>query len=317
MARYAVKRVLLLIPTMILICIITFALLRMVPGSAVDYMVYQLSTSGIYVDEAEVEVMLGLDKPAVVQFFVWVGGILSGDLGESIFQSESVWGIISRQIPVTLELAILTLIFSNLISIPLGILCAAKQDSIFDYVVRIISVLLMSVPVFFLGTLVLVYPVQWWGYAPPISYVSIFEDPVANLQMFIVPALIGAAAQAGMQLRTIRTLILETMNQDYIRTCRAKGLGDGRILFIHSLRNAMIPIITMIGQSVAGLVGGSVILETMFNIPGIGNQLVTSLGQRDYPVVQGAVLILSIFVMIINLLVDLSYKAIDPRVEIS
>lgn len=316
MARYAVKRVLLLIPTLILVCIITFALLRLVPGSAVDYMVYELSTSGIYVEEEEVEEMLGLDKPAVVQFFIWVGDLLQGDLGDSIFESESVWAIISRQLPVTLELSFLTLIFANVISIPLGILCAAKQDSIFDYVVRVISVLLMSVPVFFLGTLVLVYPAQWWGYAPPISYVSFFEDPIQNLQMFIVPALVGSTTQIGMQIRTIRTLILENMNQDYIRTARAKGVGDGRILFVHALRNAMIPVITMIGNSVAGLVGGSVIIESMFNIPGIGAQMVTSLGTRDYPVVQGAVLILSIIVMLINLVVDLSYKLIDPRVEI-
>lgn len=316
MAKYTVKRILLLIPTLLLVCIIVFALLRVVPGSAVDYMIYQFQTAGVTVDQAQVEHMLGMDKPAITQFFDWFIGIFHGDLGQSLFQTESVWSIISRQLPVTLELGILTLIFSNLISIPLGIYCAARQDSVADYIIRIISVLLLSIPVFWIATMVLVYPAKWWGYAPPISYVSFFTDPVENMKMFLVPALLGAFTQAGMQLRTIRTMTLETMRQDYIRTCWAKGVGEKRILFVHALRNSMIPIITMIGGAVAGLVGGSVILESMFNMPGIGAQVVAALDARDYPLVQGCVLVFSIFVMVVNLLVDLTYKWIDPRVEL-
>ena len=308
MARYALKRILLLIPTVLLVCVIVFILLRAVPTSAVDYMIYQFQTAGITVDAAQVEHMLGMDKPALIQFFDWFFGIFRGDLGESLFQTESVWDIISRQLPVTLELGILTLIFSNLISIPLGIYCAARQDSIGDYVIRTISVLLLSLPVFWLATMVLVYPAKWWGYAPPMTYVSFFQDPVENMRMFLVPALLGALTQAGMQLRTVRTMTLEVMRQDYIRTCWAKGVGEKRTLFVHALRNSMIPIITMIG--------GSVILETMFNMPGIGAQVVSALDSRDYPLVQGCVLVFSIFVMIVNLLVDLAYKWIDPRVEL-
>lgn len=316
MAKYTVKRCLLLIPTLLLVCIIVFALLRVVPTSAVDYMVYQLRTAGVEVTPEQVEVMLGMDKPAVIQFFDWFFGIFRGDLGESLFQAESVWSIIKRCMPVTLELGILTLIFSNLISIPLGVWCAARQDSISDYIIRIISVLLLSLPVFWIATMVLVYPAQWWGYAPPMTYVSFFENPAENLRMFLVPSLVGAFTQAGMQLRTVRTMTLETMRQDYIRTCWAKGAGEKRILFTHALRNAMIPIITMIGGAVAGLIGGSVILETMFNMPGIGAQVVAALEKRDYPLVQGCVLVFSIFVMVVNLLVDLAYKWIDPRVEL-
>lgn len=316
MAKYALKRVLLLIPTLLLVCVIVFVLLRAVPGSAVDYMIYQFQTAGVTVDQAQVEHMLGMDKPAVVQFFDWFLGIFRGDLGQSLFQAEGVWNIISRQLPVTLELGVLTLIFSNLISIPLGIYCASRQDSIPDYVIRIISVLLLSLPVFWIATIVLVYPAVWFGYAPPMTYVSFFVNPVENMKMFLVPALLGAFTQAGMQLRTIRTMTLETMRQDYIRTCWAKGVGEKRILFIHALRNSMIPIITMIGGSVAGLVGGSVILETMFNMPGIGAQVVAALDMRDYPLVQGCVLVFSIFVMLVNLIVDLTYKWIDPRVEL-
>ncbi|MCI8537239.1 MAG: ABC transporter permease [Oscillospiraceae bacterium] len=316
MAKYALKRVLLLIPTLLLVCVIVFVLLRTVPGSAVDYMIYQFQTAGVTVDQAQVEHMLGMDKPAVVQFFDWFTGIFQGDLGESLFQAEGVWDIISRQLPVTLELGILTLLFSNMISIPLGIFCAARQDSVSDYLIRIISVLLLSLPVFWIATIVLVYPAVWFGYAPPMTYVPFFTNPAENMKMFLVPALLGAFTQAGMQLRTIRTMTLETMRQDYIRTCWAKGVGETQILFIHALRNSMIPIITMIGGSVAGLVGGSVILETMFNMPGIGAQVVAALDMRDYPLVQGCVLVFSIFVMVVNLIVDLTYKWIDPRVEL-
>ena len=316
MAKYTVKRCLLLIPTLLLVCIIVFALLRVVPTSAVDYMVYQFRTAGLEVTPEQVEAMLGLDKSPVTQFVEWFLGIFRGDLGKSLFQMEDVSSIIKRCMPVTLELGILTLIFSNLISIPLGVWCAARQDSISDYVIRIISVLLLSLPVFWIATMVLVYPAQWWGYAPPMTYVSFFENPVENLRMFLVPSLVGAFTQAGMQLRTVRTMTLETMRQDYIRTCWAKGVGEKRILFTHALRNAMIPIITMIGGAVAGLIGGSVILETMFNMPGIGAQVVAALEKRDYPLVQGCVLVFSIFVMVVNLLVDLAYKWIDPRVEL-
>lgn len=316
MGRYAAKRILLLIPTLFLICVIVFALLRMIPGSAVDYMVYQLQTAGIETTPERVREMLHMDQPAVRQFADWFLGLFRGDMGSSLFQSDNVWDIIKRQLPVTLELGLLSLIFANLISIPLGVFCAARQDSVGDYIIRIAGVLCISVPMFWIATMVLVYPVKWWGYAPPMTYVSFFQDPVENLRMFLVPSLLGALNQAGMQLRTVRTMTLETMRQDYIRTSWSKGLGERRTLMVHAFRNAMIPVVTMIGSSVAGLIGGSVILETMFNMPGIGAQVVNSLNTRDYPVVQGCVLVFSIFVMLVNLLVDLAYKWIDPRVEL-
>lgn len=316
MGKYIVKRVLLLIPTIFIICAIVFGLMRMVPGDAVDIIVNRMTQSGQTVDEAAIRARLGLDVPAVQQFFRWMGNVLRGDLGESFFQYESVLSIIGRKLPISLELGIITLVLANLISIPLGLFCAAKQDSIPDYVVRIIAVVLMAIPMFWLATLVLFYPAQWWGYAPPVVYVSFFEDPVANLQMFLVPALLGAFAQAGMQLRTVRTVVLDTMRQDYIRTAYAKGVKQRRVLFLHAFRNAMIPVITIIGGSIAALVGGNVILENIFNIPGIGQDLVTALGQRDFPMVQGCVLIMSVFVMVVNLVIDIAYKWIDPRVTL-
>lgn len=316
MGKYIVKRVLLLIPTILIICAIVFGLMRMIPGDAVDIIVNRMTQSGQIVNEEEIRERLGLDVPAAQQFFNWMGNVARGNLGDSFFQYDSVLNIIGRKLPISLELGIITLILANLISIPLGLFCAAKQDSIPDYVVRIIAVVLMAIPMFWLATLVLFYPAQWWGYAPPVIYVSFFEDPIANLQMFLVPALLGAFAQAGMQLRTVRTVVLDTMRQDYIRTAYAKGVKQRIVLFKHAFRNAMIPVITIIGGSIAALVGGNVILENIFNIPGIGQDLVTALGQRDYPMVQGCVLIMSVFVMVVNLVIDIAYKWIDPRVTL-
>ncbi|MBP1736472.1 MAG: glutathione transporter permease [Oscillospiraceae bacterium] len=315
MGKYVLKRVLLLIPTIFLVCLIVFALMRAVPGDAVDSIVTRMTQSGQTVDADAVRHKLGLDVPAAQQFFNWLADAVRGNLGDSFFQFDTVSNIIARQLPVSLELGILTLIFANLISIPLGLFCAAKQDSIPDYTVRIIAVIFMAIPVFWLATLVLFYPAQWWDYSPPVQYVSFFEDPLTNLQMFLIPSILGALAQAGMQLRIVRTMVLDTMRQDYIRTAYAKGVNQTHVMFQHAFRNSMIPVITVIGFSVGALIGGNVVLENIFNIPGIGQLLVTALGQRDYPVVQGSVLVMSIFVMIVNLIVDIAYKWIDPRIK--
>jgi peptide/nickel transport system permease protein len=286
----------------------------MIPGDAVDAIVTRMNQSGRVVDEFAIRERLGMDRPAFSQFFSWIKKVAKGDLGESFFQFEGVWDIISRQLPISLELGILTLLLASVISIPLGLLCAAWQDSISDYAIRIISVIIMSIPMFWIATLILFYPAQWWGYSPPIKYVSFFQNPAGNLKMFLPPAFLGALAQAGSQLRVMRTMVLNTLRQEYIRTAYAKGARQWRVLFGHALRNAMIPVVTMIGGSVGMMAGGNVILENLFNIPGIGQQVVTSLGYRDYPMVQGCVLIMSLFVMVMNLLVDIAYKWIDPRV---
>ena len=246
----------------------------------------------------------------------WVGRALRGDLGDCLFQSESVLAAIGRQLPASLELGILTLILTNLISIPLGLFCAARQNSGGDVLVRVLSLVLMSVPVFWLATLVLVYPAILWGYSPPTQYVSLLENPFQNLQMFFMPALLNAMTQAGMQLRTVRTVTLDVMRTDYVRTAWAKGTPERRVMFRHAFRNGLIPVVTIIGNSVAGLIGGSVILENIFGIPGIGNQVISAIGNRDYPLVQGCVLVFALFTMVVNLLVDISYKWIDPRVSL-
>ena len=316
MGKYFVKRVLLLIPTILLVCVIVFVLMRMIPMDAVATLQQKLSANGNYVDEEYVRQLLGLDKPAVQQFFIWIGDVLRGDLGDSYFDHTTVNSILANKLPVTLELGILSLVITNLISIPLGLFCAARQDSISDYTIRVISTILIALPVFWIATLVLIYPNLWWGWAPTVTYVPIWEDPIQNLSMFLLPALLSAIGQAGIQMGTIRTMTLEVMRQDYIRTAWAKGVPERRVLFKYAFRNSMIPIITMIGGSVAMMIGGNVVMENIFNIPGLGQAMVAALNSRDYPIVQGCVLVLSLFVMCINLIVDLAYKWIDPRVTL-
>ena len=316
MGKYFVKRVLLLIPTILLVCVIVFVLMRMIPMDAVATLQQKLSANGNSVDEEYVRQLLGLDKPAVQQFFIWIGDVLRGDLGDSYFDHTTVNSILANKLPVTLELGILSLVITNLISIPMGLFCAARQDSISDYTIRVISTILIALPVFWIATLVLIYPNLWWGWAPTVTYVPIWEDPIQNLSMFLLPALLSAIGQAGIQMRTIRTMTLEVMRQDYIRTAWAKGVPERRVLFKYAFRNSMIPIITMIGGSVAMMIGGNVVMENIFNIPGLGQAMVAALNSRDYPIVQGCVLVLSLFVMCINLIVDLAYKWIDPRVTL-
>lgn len=316
MGKYITKRILLLIPTVLVVCILTFSMMRMLPGSALDYMVKRLSAAGQLVDVESLRVRLGLDKPAITQFFTWILGVLRGDLGESLFQYESVGSIISRELPVTIQLGVMELFWTILFSIPLGVWCAARQDGISDYSFRVFAIIFMAVPTFLVAAIVLVYPAAWWGYAPNIQYVSVFKDFGANMRMFLVPSLIGALSQIGMQLRMVRTCCLETMRTDFVRTAWAKGCNEKRVLIRHVFRNSMIPVITVIGGSVAAIFGGNVILENLFNIPGIGQQLVTALDQRDYTVIQGCVLVMAILVMLVNLIVDVCYKWLDPRVEI-
>lgn len=316
MGKYIIKRILLLIPTLLVVTVVTFALMRLMPGSAVDLILNKYQAMGFTVDRQDVIVQLGMDKPAVQQYFIWLGDLLRGNMGDSLFQNQSVASLIAEKLPITLELALFTMIIINVISIPAGVITAARQDSIGDYVIRVISIILMAMPLFWIGTLVLIYPAKWWGYAPTITYVSIFKSFVENMKMFLVPSILGALAQVGMQMRMVRTSVLDVMRQDYVRTAWSKGITEHDVLYGHALRNSLIPVITIIGGSVAGLVGGSVILENLFNIPGLGSCMVTALNNYDYPLVQGCVVVLAAIVMVVNLIVDVAYKWCDPRVTL-
>jgi peptide/nickel transport system permease protein len=275
-----------------------------------------LGESGIDVDRAAIEHMLGLDVPAYIQYGRWIRDIfLHGDLGTSIIQGRPVLDIVVERIPVTLELGLLALIISALIGIPIGVYSAIRQDTLGDYTGRTFSVLLISIPTFWTATLVMIYPAIWWGWAPSMTLIPFTEDPIGNLGMFLLPAAILGTATAGGLMRMTRTMMLEVMRQDYIKTAWSKGLTERVVIMRHGIKNAFIPVITILGGQVGIVIGGAVIIENIFCLPGLGQLALQALQQRDYPLVSAVTLVTAVFVMIVNLIVDLTYTWLDPRIR--
>ena len=246
----------------------------------------------------------------------WVGNIiLHGDLGTSIWKSTPVSQEIMARIPVTIELGLLSLITALVISFPIGVYSAIRQDTGGDYIARSFAILCISVPAFWTGTMVMVFPPLWWGWSPPVILIPFTEDPLGNLQMFIVPAVIMGMLLSGVNMRMMRTMMLEVLRQDYIRTAWSKGLKERVIIMRHALKNALIPVITIIGLQMPILIGGAVIMEQIFCLPGIGRLLLQSIVMRDYPLVTGVMLFFAGAMLLINLIVDLTYGFLDPRVH--
>jgi len=258
---------------------------------------------------------LGLDVPIYVQYGRWLGGILTGNLGKSLWTGRSIGEEMLNRLPVSIELGILALITALLIALPIGIISAIRQDTATDYIGRSIAILFISVPAFWLATLVVVYPSVWFGWTPAIQYIPILKDPVGNLKQFIIPAILMGMAMSGTTMRMTRTMMLEVLRQDYIRTAWAKGLKEGVVISRHALKNALIPVVTIVGMQLPILVGGAVIIETIFGLPGIGRYFVDALFQRDYPVISAINLVIATFVMLCNLAVDVTYAYLDPRVQ--
>jgi peptide/nickel transport system permease protein len=315
--NYIIKRLLLLIPTLFIVSVIVFLLVRFVPGSAIDVIQATISQAGVtQVDRAAIAHALGLDVPVHVQYIRWIGDIiLHGDLGTSIIQGQPVLSMIVRRLPVTLELGLLALIISTLIGVPLGTYSAVRQDSLGDYTGRTIAILLIAIPSFWLAILIMIYPAIWWGWAPPVKLIPFTENPIGNLGMFLIPAAILGTATAGGIMRMQRTMVLEVMRQDYIRTAWAKGLTERVVIMRHGLKNAFIPVITILGGQVGMLIGGAVIIENIFCLPGLGQLALQALNQRDYPLVMALTLVTAVFVMLVNLIVDLTYTWLDPRIR--
>ncbi|MBA7481114.1 Dipeptide transport system permease protein DppB [subsurface metagenome] len=241
--------------------------------------------------------------------------IIHGDLGVSLWKGTPVIEEIAARWPVTLELSILGLIIGQLIAIPIGIYSALRQDKWGDYIGRSFAILCISVPGFWLGTMIIVFPSIWWGYMPSIMLIPFTEDPLGNLKMFIIPAVVLGMALSGATMRMTRTMVLEVLRQDYIRTAWGKGLRERVIVIRHALKNALIPVVTVIGMQVPILVGGSVIIEQIFCLPGIGRLTVSAITERDYPIVSGVMLLFAVALVLINLMVDLTYGYLDPRVH--
>ena len=312
MKNYVTRRILQLIPVLLGISILIFAVMKMIPGDVISGILGIESTPEL---RAQLAAKSGLDRPYVVQYLDWMGGVLRGDFGESIRASAPILPEIISRLRVTGELTILAAIISWIIAIPLGILAAVKRNSWVDRFVRVFSLLGVSIPGFALSILLVLVLSLCFNYFSPLGYVSFFEDPLKNLEIMILPALVLGVTISGSVMRMTRSSVLEVLRQDFIKTVRAKGASERVAIFKHALRNALIPIITLIGMQIGSLLGGAVIVEQIFSLPGLGQLTLTGINQRDYPVVQGCVLVIAFIYVMVNLITDILYAYIDPRIS--
>jgi peptide/nickel transport system permease protein len=316
MQTYIVRRLLALIPTLFFASLIVFVTVRLIPGNVIDLMLAQNDISADKFSREQLISALGLDKPMWEQYARWIGGIvLAGDFGYSLWHNTPVSELLLARVPVTFELGVLALVVALTVAIPIGAYSAMRQDTAGDYIGRSFSILMLAVPSFWLGTMVMVFPSIWWGWSPEVKFVRFSQDPLHNLSQMILPALILGTSLSAVTMRLTRTMMLEVLRQDYIRTAWAKGLSEKLVVGRHALRNALIPVVTLIGIQAPLLFGGAVIMEQIFVIPGMGLLLLDAVNQRDYPIITGVFLIVGVAVMLINLLVDLSYGVLDPKVR--
>lgn len=314
MRTYILKRLLLFIPVMIGASLLVFLMIRMVPG---DVILLRFAESPNASPET-MELMraeLGLDQPIYRQYFVWMWGIVHGDLGTSMWTSQPVMKELQKRAPVSAELAIFALVLTVVLGVTVGLVSAYYHETWIDHIVRLLSVGGLSVPGFWLGTLFLLFLALWFRWTPPIGYTPIYVDPLRNLQQFFLPALAIALHTSAVAARMTRSQMLEVLRQDYIRTARAKGLRELAVMFRHGVKNAVIPVVTITGNQFAYLLGGSVVMETVFSMPGIGRLTLESINQRDYTQLQGNILFMAMIIVVVNLLVDLTYAWLDPRVR--
>jgi peptide/nickel transport system permease protein len=313
MRQYVLRRVALAVPTLVLVSIIVFSMMRLMPGDLVTRMV----EGHAYAPTIEaLRKELGLDRPAHVQYFEWVGGIvLRGDFGDSYWTRQPIFDEFVRRFPVTLELAVLTIVISVIIGILVGILSAVRQDTIADYAGRGLAIMALSVPYFGLAVLVVVVPAIYVKWTPIWTYVPFTSDPLQNLKIMLVPALVFGVTRAGPIMRIMRSTLLEVLRQDYIRTAWSKGLPEQAVVLRHALKNAMIPVISLVGLQTPLYIGGSVIMESIFRLPGVGLFFFEALTRLDYPVVQSVNLIVATLVIGLNLAIDLTYAYLDPRIR--
>ncbi len=312
MRRYFFRRFLLLFPTLFLVSILVFAVVRVIPGSVIDLMAAEQGME----NREEMMELLGLDQPIVVQYWDYLYNIFRyGDMGRSLWTGEEITGELLDRLPVSAQLGAMALFLTICLGVPIGVISALKQDTALDYFLRSFAIGGLSIPYFWTAVLFLTFSAIWFTWVPPMEFASVFDDPVASIGQMLAPAMIMSVSMSAGIMRMTRTMMLEVMREDYIRTARAKGLTYWTVVIRHALKNAMIPVITIIGMSVTLLVGGTVIMESIFSIPGMGRYLVAAISFRDYPVIQGVNLVICSTIIILNLLVDLTYGYLDPRIR--
>ena len=316
MTGYIVQRILLMFPTIILVVTLTFALMHIVPGDAVLAQIEE----GTNLRPEQLDLMrerLGLDKPLYVQYGEWLWGLLKFDAGVSLFTGRPVMAQLLRAIPISVELILFSQILSISIAIPVGVLSAIRQDTWLDYILRTTSIGMLAARSFWIATMVIIFGAYWFLWSPPIGYMPFWEDPVTNLKQLLIPSVIIGLNGSATKMRMTRSTVLEVLRQDYVRTARAKGLSETVVLVRHVLKNSLIPVITIWGASIAGLVNGSIIIENIFGLPGVGRSMITAINNSDMTQLQINVLFYGVAIMVINLIVDISYTWFDPRVRYS
>jgi peptide/nickel transport system permease protein len=312
MRRYLARRLLVAVPSLLIASLIVFTLPRLIPGDVVTLM---LAEKAYARDLDELRAKLGLDRPLHVQYVEWLGRVARGDLGESLWTRRPVAEELARRLPVTVELGLLAIAVAILIGVPIGVLSATRQDTLRDYAARSAAVLGLSLPGFWLATLVVILPAFWWGWRPVSTFVEFTEAPLAHVGQLLLPALILGIAAAAALMRLTRGMLLEVLRQDYVRTGWAKGLREPTVVLKHGLRNAVIPVVTVLGIQLAQVLGGTVVIESIFGLPGMGRFLFEAITQRDYPVIQGINLVVVSVIVLVNLAVDALYALLDPRIR--
>ncbi|HUP34921.1 MAG TPA: ABC transporter permease [Candidatus Limnocylindria bacterium] len=312
MQSYVLRRLLIALPSLLIASLIVFTLPRLIPGDVVQLM---LEEKAYGKDLDDLRAKLGLDRPIPVQYVDWVARLARGDLGESLWTRQPVLGELARRMPVTLTLGFLAIVVAVVIGVPIGILSAVRQDGALDFFARSAAILGLSIPGFVQAIVVILLPAIWWGWTPRMGFTDLAHGPATYLLQFVLPAIILGIASAAAIMRLTRGMLLEVLRQDYVRTAWAKGLRERVVVLKHSLKNAIIPVVTVLGLQIAQIAGGSVIIESIFGLPGMGQFLLEAITQRDYPVIQGINLLIVVIIVATNLLVDLFYAMIDPRIR--
>ena len=314
MYKYVLRRVLLAVPVLLLSSLIVFGLMRVMPGDALTVLMAESGNIG----EKELQKLrkdLGLDLPYHQQYLLWLWQMVSLRPGDSLFTGEPISTSLWKAVPVTLELTALAMVLGLAIAVPIGVLSATRQDTTSDYAGRMVAVSGLSFPDFWLGTLVITFAAIWFKWIPPIGYVSFWESPTRNLQQFLLPAAVLGFRLSAATMRMTRSTVLEVLREDYVRTAWAKGLSGRIVVYKHALKNALIPVVTVVGGQLGVLLAGAVVIETIFALPGMGRLTVEAIFYRDYPVVQTNVMLVAATLVTLNLVVDLTYAWLDPRIR--